>query len=147
MWINMFFLLFVVVIPNSTALLGRYIDNHFAILVYGANLIFVGLSLQTLWTYATTGRRLVDASLEAQTIRWGTVRRMAVPVIGALCMAVTGREHPDRNDVLRPVARVLQLARKVDIILVNESTRSEVPLKPSLLRSCGYLAGSRRAVG
>jgi uncharacterized membrane protein len=89
MWINLIFLLFVVVIPFSTALLGRYSDNRFAILVYGANLICVGLSLQMLWTYATTNHRLVDASLEAQTIRLGTVRLMAVPLIGALCMAVT----------------------------------------------------------
>jgi uncharacterized membrane protein len=89
LWINIIFLLFVAVIPFSTALLGRYHDNHFAILLYGANLILVGLALQTLWTYATTNHRLVDASLEAQTIRLGTVRLMAVPLIGALSMVIT----------------------------------------------------------
>lgn len=89
MWLNMFFLLFVVVIPFSTALLGRYNDNHFAVFFYGVNMIFVGLSLQGLWTYATTGHRLVDKELEAHTIRLGTVRLLAVPVIGAISMAIS----------------------------------------------------------
>lgn len=89
LWINIIFLLFVVVIPFSTALLGRYPGNHFAILFYGANLILVGVALQTLWTYATTKHRLVDPALEAQTIRLGTVRLMAVPAIGALSMLIT----------------------------------------------------------
>jgi uncharacterized membrane protein len=94
MWINMIFLLFVVVIPFSTALLGRYLDNRFAILFYGTNLILVGLALQILWTYATTHHRLVEEKLEAQTIRLGTVRLMAVPAIGALSMAITVASIP-----------------------------------------------------
>ena len=88
MWINATFLLFVVVVPFSTALLGRYPGNYFAIFFYGANLILVGLSLQTLWTYATTGHRLVDRELGDHTIRLGTVRLMAVPIIGAISMAI-----------------------------------------------------------
>jgi uncharacterized membrane protein len=89
MWINLFFLLFVVVLPFSTALLGQYSDNRFAVLFYGGNLMLVGLTLQTLWTYATTRHRLVDASLDAATIRLGTVRLMAVPAFAAVCLLVT----------------------------------------------------------
>ena len=89
MWINLLFLLFVVVIPFSTALLSRYHDNRFAVFFYGGNLILVGLALQTLWTYATTNHRLVDRELAAHTIRLGTVRLMAVPLIGVLAMTLT----------------------------------------------------------
>ena len=89
MWINIVFLLFVVVIPFSTALLGRYSDNRFAVTLYFANLILVGLTLQTLWTYATTRHRLVDAELAPATIRLGTLRLLAVPAIGALALLIS----------------------------------------------------------
>ena len=89
MWLNMIFLLFVVVIPFSTALLGRYHDNRFAIIFYAANLIFVGLSLQLVWTYASTRHRLIDPALDDQIIRLGTARLLAVPIAGAAAAALT----------------------------------------------------------
>jgi uncharacterized membrane protein len=89
MWINIIFLLFVVVIPFSTALLSSYPGLHSAVFFYGTNLILVGLTLQMLWSYASTKHRLVDTSLADHTIRLGTVRLLAVPAIGVICMLIT----------------------------------------------------------
>ena len=61
LWINMLFLLFVVLVPFSTALLSEYTNQRVAIAVYGANLIAIGLVLALHWWYATNQRRHVDA--------------------------------------------------------------------------------------
>jgi uncharacterized membrane protein len=83
-WLNLGFLLFIVVIPFSTALLAQFLNDWFAILFYNVNLILVGLFLQTIWTYATTKLHLVDRSIDHRTIRLGTLRLMSLPSIGAL---------------------------------------------------------------
>jgi uncharacterized membrane protein len=44
LWINVLFLLWVALVPFSTALLGEYAKTRIAIAVYGANLIAIGLS-------------------------------------------------------------------------------------------------------
>ena len=41
LWINMLFLLFVALVPFSTALLSEYTNQRVAIAVYGANLIAI----------------------------------------------------------------------------------------------------------
>lgn len=55
LWINIFFLMFVVMIPFSTALLGRYWQQQTALIIYGGNLIIIGLLVYTNWWYATDG--------------------------------------------------------------------------------------------
>jgi len=51
-WINLFFLLFVSLIPFTTAFLSQYITFRFAILVYWLNIIMLGLILALHWNYA-----------------------------------------------------------------------------------------------
>lgn len=52
-WINLLFLLFVSVLPFTTAFLGDYIDHNFAIGIYWLNIFLLGLMLYINWTYAT----------------------------------------------------------------------------------------------
>ena len=51
-WINLFFLLFVSLIPFTTAFLSQYITFRFAIFVYWLNIIMLGLTLALHWNYA-----------------------------------------------------------------------------------------------
>ena len=51
-WIDLFFLLFVSLIPFTTAFLSQYITFRFAILVYWLNIIMLGLILALHWNYA-----------------------------------------------------------------------------------------------
>src|SRR5262249_58864256 len=59
LWINIFFLLWVALVPFSTALLSEYAKTRLAIAIYGANLIAIGLTLALHWWYATTESRHV----------------------------------------------------------------------------------------
>jgi len=77
LWINVFFLMGVSLIPFSTGLLGQYPDERVAVAAYGSNLIMVGGYLYLLWSYATTGRRLVDSEIPADVVRLAK-RRIAI---------------------------------------------------------------------
>lgn len=51
-WINLFFLLFISIIPFTTAYLSQYITFRFAIFLYWLNIISLGLVLALHWYYA-----------------------------------------------------------------------------------------------
>jgi uncharacterized membrane protein len=60
LWIDIFYQIFIALLPFSTTLLGEYGDQQISIIVYGINLI-ISLSLNYLhWWYATKDHRLVD---------------------------------------------------------------------------------------
>ena len=63
LWINIFFLMFVVFIPFSTHMLGLYYDSVLAVLIYGLNLLICGALLYMHWSYATHAHRLVASNL------------------------------------------------------------------------------------
>ncbi|MBL7707245.1 MAG: DUF1211 domain-containing protein [Taibaiella sp.] len=63
-WINLLFLLFVSVLPFTTAFLGDYIDHNFAIGIYWLNIFLLGLMLYINWTYATR-HGFIEQEIEA----------------------------------------------------------------------------------
>lgn len=69
LWINIFFLMFVVFIPFSTHMLGLYYDSTLAVLIYGLNLIICGGLLYMHWSYATHKHRLVASNLSERVIK------------------------------------------------------------------------------
>jgi uncharacterized membrane protein len=73
-WINILFLMSIVLIPYSTATLSQRLGDPAAVILYGANFFGGGLSLLFIWLYATKGRRLVDADLPAARVKLGAQR-------------------------------------------------------------------------
>ncbi|MBP9832627.1 MAG: DUF1211 domain-containing protein [Candidatus Pacebacteria bacterium] len=69
LWINIFFLMFVVFIPFSTNMLGLYYDSALAVLIYGLNLLICGALLYMHWSYATHTHRLVSSNLSDRVIK------------------------------------------------------------------------------
>lgn len=74
LWVNILFLMFVVLIPYSTATLSRRLNDPGSVVLYGANFFAAGLSLLFTWVYATRGRRLVDDDLSPVRVRLGAQR-------------------------------------------------------------------------
>jgi len=64
LWITIFFLMFIALIPFSTSLLGEYQDQQISVLIYGANLIIALCWNYLHWWYATKDHRLVDSDLD-----------------------------------------------------------------------------------
>jgi uncharacterized membrane protein len=78
-WINILFLMGVTGIPFSTALLGAYPDQQIAVVIYGGNLIAIGLVLYGHWRYATDNQRLTDSDLDPLLVRRAARRILIGP--------------------------------------------------------------------
>ena len=76
LWINVLFLLWVALVPFSTALLSEYSKTRVAIAIYGANLIAIGLTLALHWWYATAGRRHVEPDIHSGLVRAAMARTL-----------------------------------------------------------------------
>jgi adenylate cyclase len=85
-WMNLLFLLTVAFLPFSTALLGSYIQDQVAIVLYGLNLIALALSLYLQWWYATAGHRLVDHGIDPRIVA-AIARRMLI-FLGLYALAI-----------------------------------------------------------
>ncbi len=84
LWIDIGCLLFVALLPFSTALAGDYPDAPLAAMVFEANLLVIGLLILLIWNYATVGRRLVEKSLDERVVLLHTRRSLIIPGISAL---------------------------------------------------------------
>ena len=86
--INIFFLMFVALIPFSTSLMGRYYLDQIPILVYVANMFLALITRFALWTYATGKHRLVDDDMDPRLVKSDKIMQL----IGALvfCPIVAG---------------------------------------------------------
>jgi uncharacterized membrane protein len=70
-WLNIFYLMFVSLIPFSTSLFGRYASEKVTTVIYGINLLLIFIMGFSIWTYATTKHRLVSKDLDPDVIRGG----------------------------------------------------------------------------
>lgn len=80
-WLNLFFLLFVALVPFPTGVLSEYGDQLVAVILYAATLAITGLLLSVLWLYASHNHRLVAKMLSAQHIHATTLRNAVAPVV------------------------------------------------------------------
>ena len=58
--INLLFLMWIVLLPFSSSLLGEYGDQRLAAIVYAAHVGLAGLTLHWVWWYASRDARLMD---------------------------------------------------------------------------------------
>lgn len=87
LWINIFFLSFIVLIPFSTAILRAYYQSELAILAYGTNLTICGIGMYWYWSYATKKHLLVEPDLNERII--ATMKdRVLIPMILAIITMV-----------------------------------------------------------
>jgi uncharacterized membrane protein len=80
-WLNVFFLLFVALMPFPTSVLGAYGDQLVAVILYATTLAITGLLLSVLWLYASYNHRLVAKMLTTQHIRATTLRNAVPPLV------------------------------------------------------------------
>lgn len=84
--LNMFFLMFVALIPFSTHLLGVYHEYKTAVLVYGLNVIIIGATLLSMFWYALHSREIKNGKIGEHTIRKIKIRIMLPPLFAALAI-------------------------------------------------------------
>ena len=70
-WLNIFYLLPVVMVPFMTSLYREFGTTRTTCILYGANQLLIFLLGFAIWCYVTSGRRLVIPELETSVIRGG----------------------------------------------------------------------------
>jgi len=88
LWINIFFLMFIALIPFSTGVLGRYLGEKFSVILYGINIILVGILSYFHWWYVNF-RRLV--SKDATPMIISTIKKsiLVAPVIAGISVFIS----------------------------------------------------------
>jgi uncharacterized membrane protein len=85
LWLNLFFLLFVTLIPFQTSLILKYPGTLVAVAFFALTQAIAGFILVILWMHATKGRRLSDPDLSPVTERYYILRG----VLGSLTYIVS----------------------------------------------------------
>lgn len=88
-WINIGILMFVALMPFSTDVMGDYSNQTLAELLFGANLLLLGLLFSLNWWYACRNHRLVDPDLDREIIVRGLRRSFITPVVAAVSMIIS----------------------------------------------------------
>ena len=88
-WITIFYLMFIALIPFSTALIGEYGDQPISEIIYGINVIIVLIWHSLQWKHATKGHRLVDSDLDPNFIRRISRRIIVGAILYMLAIGVS----------------------------------------------------------
>ena len=86
-WLNMFSLLFVILIPFSTTLYGEYHTVVAGAVFFELNILILGLLKYRQWTYATNKNRLVDLELTRSDRIRGRMLNLVTPVVAVAAIA------------------------------------------------------------
>jgi len=86
LWLNLLFLMFIVLIPFSTSVLSDF-EETASVALYAANMAGAGFTATGLWIYVTH-RKLVDAKLGPARVRRGIITNLVAPVWFALSIGL-----------------------------------------------------------
>lgn len=88
-WLNLFCLMFISLLPFSTNLMGDYNAVQIVTIIYSLNMFFIGLLFSLLWWYATYKRRLIDEHLSKERITESRRLSIAIPIIFAISIGLS----------------------------------------------------------
>ncbi len=80
-WINIFMLMFVALIPFTTTLLSDFGNTVLAEFLFAVNLLVLGMLFLVNWLHATRYHRLIDDGLDADVIVDMTKRSFVLPAV------------------------------------------------------------------
>jgi uncharacterized membrane protein len=105
LWMNIFILMFVALIPFSTSLVGDFAGDWMAEMFFGANMLIIGVLFSLNWYYSTKDLRLVEGELEKKHIDLGIRRGLVTPFVSllAILMAFVNPSYSSYVYLLIPI--------------------------------------------
>lgn len=88
LWINLFFLMFIVLLPFSTDLMSEYNDSVCAVVLYDLNMIAVSALLCLLWWYVSYRYKLVEEGLDPAMRRHMLLNFASMSIIFAVSLGI-----------------------------------------------------------
>jgi uncharacterized membrane protein len=88
--INLLFLMWIVLLPFSSSLIGEYGNQQIVVIIYAVHIVTLGLSLSWVWWHASHEPHLLDtARVDPREFRYNQLRALAVPLIFLLSIGVS----------------------------------------------------------
>jgi len=88
LWMNLVSLMIIALLPFSASVLGRYMDNQISVVLYGSNIIAIGLANYAQWRYALNAR-LVNAEIEPWFVKKVNFRMLMAPAVAVSSILVS----------------------------------------------------------
>jgi len=88
LWLNLFFLMFIVILPFSSDLMSEYNNSKVAVMFYGANMALASLMLLLLWMYMSHDNRLIDEDFDPALRRHLLLMYLNMTIIFLISVAV-----------------------------------------------------------
>lgn len=93
-WINMIFLMFVALVPFTTALVGDYSGDSIAWTMFGANMFILGTFLYLNGWYAARNPHILREGVGMEHVLAGKRRALVVPIVSLISICI-GFVNPD----------------------------------------------------
>ena len=88
--INLLFLMWIVLLPFSTSLVGEYGNQQIVVIIYAVHVAVASLSLWWVGNHASRNPRLMNvARVDPRELRYNELQSMAVPVVFLLSIGVS----------------------------------------------------------
>ncbi len=92
-WVNLIFLLSVVILPFSSGLLGEYsthMEMNVPYTIYVINMVFTGLANCLLWIYVSDPKRdLLTRKISKSRIKLGLYRSVIIPLVFIVSLVIS----------------------------------------------------------
>jgi uncharacterized membrane protein len=87
---NLFFLMWIVLLPFSATLLSRFEDQQLAVVIYASHVAVAEVVLAGVWRYASRTPRLIDAGrMSSRQRRYNELLVLTMPLIFAFSIGVS----------------------------------------------------------
>ena len=87
--INLLFLMWIVLMPFSSALVGEYEHQQLPVVIYAVHNILTSLTLTWLWQHAIRDSRLVEANFDPSLVRYSNFRSLVVQGVFLLSIGIS----------------------------------------------------------
>jgi uncharacterized membrane protein len=87
--INLLFLMWIVLMPFSSSLIGEYENQQLPVIIYAVHNILASLTLTWLWRHASKDGRLVETNLDPRLVRFANFRALVIPSVFLLSIGLS----------------------------------------------------------
>jgi uncharacterized membrane protein len=89
LWLNIFALMFVALVPFSATLEGEYSNIQIAAAIFDLNLLAIGICYFLIVVYASRGHRLIAEDISREQININYRRGLVVPAVSLMALGLT----------------------------------------------------------
>ncbi len=89
MWLNLFFLLWIALLPFFTKILEQYNELQVSIALYAISQAAAGSFMTVSWWYSSRNHRLIDKNLPMRFVNYALIRNAIAPIFFIASIAVS----------------------------------------------------------